>query len=377
MNGEYDFKDLFEAYLQQSERDVSWLARQLGKAPSTVSRWYHCETRPQNPGVLVQIAELLDVPDGERATFFTTAATYYGWSLSVFALALPANQAARTGEGVPLAPPIEVPDTHTPQPEPSPETEAEVEVKGWWWNQTERFFRRAANGNGAQSWEELLVYGWQQTKARLSSSVVSGVVLAVTLWYITFMMTTPALLWAITSSEERQFAFLLLAAAFVLVPVVVAGTVPAEQEQTIGNSNVSVRLQVWVLKYTSAGVGFIVGGIVMFAPVLLWHYGTEAATPTLLRVVIVTIPLLLSYLSVRRAPVHWLKIAGDQWEGYAGDLWFRGVVILAGPCFATCLYYSHDLLSHRLYGPTMILTTLLLITFINSKQSRAKTTTSA
>lgn len=141
MSGEYDFRDLLERYLKKEERDISWLARQLGKAPSTVSRWYHCETRPQNPMAVLRMAEVLQVPAEERSIFFGAAAAYYGWSRSVFAFTLaPLPLTASTAENGAAAH-AELTPAGMPLMRTDEDIAVRVEVRGWWWNQTDRFFQ--------------------------------------------------------------------------------------------------------------------------------------------------------------------------------------------------------------------------------------------
>ncbi|MCB0062984.1 MAG: tetratricopeptide repeat protein [Caldilineaceae bacterium] len=59
MNYYPEFSRLLNDYLAQTDRSPTWLARQLGVNPSTVTRWLNHSTRPANPELVVQIADAL------------------------------------------------------------------------------------------------------------------------------------------------------------------------------------------------------------------------------------------------------------------------------------------------------------------------------
>ncbi len=72
-----DFAELLNQYLAARDRSGSWLAQRLGVNPATVSRWRNGDNRPNQPEVIVQIADILSVPREERPAFLHAAG--YGY----------------------------------------------------------------------------------------------------------------------------------------------------------------------------------------------------------------------------------------------------------------------------------------------------------
>ena len=72
-----DFAELLNQYLTARDRSGSWLAQRLGVNPATVSRWRNGDTRPNQPEVIIQIADILSVPREERPAFLHAAG--YGY----------------------------------------------------------------------------------------------------------------------------------------------------------------------------------------------------------------------------------------------------------------------------------------------------------
>ncbi|MCB0112425.1 MAG: tetratricopeptide repeat protein, partial [Caldilineaceae bacterium] len=72
-----DFAELLNQYLTARDRSGSWLAQRLSVNPATVSRWRNGDNRPNQPEVIIQIADILSVPREERPAFLHAAG--YGY----------------------------------------------------------------------------------------------------------------------------------------------------------------------------------------------------------------------------------------------------------------------------------------------------------
>lgn len=70
------FAELLEQYLQQAQRNPTWLAMQLGLNSSTVVRWLNHKTRPRNPDLVARILKVLDITDGAKRQALFKAADF-------------------------------------------------------------------------------------------------------------------------------------------------------------------------------------------------------------------------------------------------------------------------------------------------------------
>ena len=61
-----NFSALVNDALARLDRSPSWLARQLGVYPSTVTRWLNEGTRPRNPETVVRVADLLGLASAKQ-----------------------------------------------------------------------------------------------------------------------------------------------------------------------------------------------------------------------------------------------------------------------------------------------------------------------
>lgn len=55
------FSEIINRQLQEQERSYTWLARRLGVAPSTVSRWVDGYTRPHSPEQVIRLTDILHI----------------------------------------------------------------------------------------------------------------------------------------------------------------------------------------------------------------------------------------------------------------------------------------------------------------------------
>ena len=76
MNTYPDFAILLNAYMQERDRSISWLARRLGVNHGTVSRWLSQDTRPADPETVIRIADILSVVRWEERQKLLLAAGY-------------------------------------------------------------------------------------------------------------------------------------------------------------------------------------------------------------------------------------------------------------------------------------------------------------
>lgn len=70
------FGEILTHQLREADRTPSWLARQLGITPSTVTRWLNDGTRPGNPETVIRIGDLLGL---SGARDWLLAAAGYGY----------------------------------------------------------------------------------------------------------------------------------------------------------------------------------------------------------------------------------------------------------------------------------------------------------
>lgn len=76
MNYYPDFTRMLNLHLQKRDRSPTWLARQLGINPGTVSRWLNQEARPGAPEMVIRVADLLGVHEPAARQALLTAAGY-------------------------------------------------------------------------------------------------------------------------------------------------------------------------------------------------------------------------------------------------------------------------------------------------------------
>jgi transcriptional regulator with XRE-family HTH domain len=100
-----DFAELINRYLEQRDRNLSWLARRLGINHSTVSRWLNQDTRPADPETVIRIADVLGVHDPKERQLLLIAAGFG------YIEAEPSEAAPRSAEFIQDSPPQTVPAT--------------------------------------------------------------------------------------------------------------------------------------------------------------------------------------------------------------------------------------------------------------------------
>lgn len=76
MNYYPDFTRMLNLHLQKRDRSPTWLARQLGINPGTVSRWLNQEARPGAPEMVIRVADLLGVHNHSERQALLAAAGY-------------------------------------------------------------------------------------------------------------------------------------------------------------------------------------------------------------------------------------------------------------------------------------------------------------
>ena len=66
MNYYPEFAELLDQALTAHDRSGAWLAQRLGVNPATVTRWRNGDSRPNQPEVVIQVADLLGIQDEDR-----------------------------------------------------------------------------------------------------------------------------------------------------------------------------------------------------------------------------------------------------------------------------------------------------------------------
>lgn len=71
MTADLDLDEWITTRLKKLDRNASWLAKQIGREPSTIARWRSGESKPGNYEDIIKLADILKIDSPEdRASFF-------------------------------------------------------------------------------------------------------------------------------------------------------------------------------------------------------------------------------------------------------------------------------------------------------------------
>ncbi|HMQ52465.1 MAG TPA: helix-turn-helix transcriptional regulator [Anaerolineae bacterium] len=223
------------------------------------------------------------------------------------------------------------------------------------------------------SWPGLLLYSLRSVSNRITPRGFLRFTVALFVGAITIFLAAPVLRWPIEEIEARWQAFASYSLATWLVPLLVALLIPYSQPAAIPVQTISQRVNLLVVKFIGALVGFWVFSILGIGCALIWYYCFLPPLPPQIRALLALVPLLFSYAAAQRIPVDRHQMFAGKVRMHPADWLFLGVIGLAGPLSSLFLYTFYGLFTDRLSGPLSIILALIMIAGWEYRRSRSRT----
>ena len=340
------FAQLLSDKLEEEARSQRWLAERMHISRSTVNRWCSGDRMPTSLDQVKAIARLLRCTPDEKATLFRASGfAYFDVDPTLTA----------------------TPHSDPPTNEPRNHFGLGAALRGW----LNDFLRLdEASDHEKSSWAGMALYLLGTLPQRIAPQSIVATCVALLLWAVATWLAAPALVWPLPPAV-RLTAFAMLGSASLVVPLLLSFVTRPDGYDRFDLDSRKRRFTLWLLSYIGAVVGFGAFLLLILLFVLGWHYFALPALPTLVRMLLLLIPLFFGYVAARRIPFDRLKMYGPIPQLHPAD-WMAGISFtLLGPLVATSLYLFYDLFSNRMTGRLAYLIALAVLAVAVARSEKA------